>query len=87
MRYHHLLDPATGKPARGCRSVTIVADDPQVADGLSTGVFILGPTEGMALIERLPDVEGIIVTARNEVLVSTGLKDKIAMTAQPTDAP
>lgn len=87
VRYHHLLDPATGKPARGCRSVTIVADDPQVADGLSTGVFILGPTEGMALIERLPDVEGIIVTARNEVLVSTGLKDKIAMTAQPTDAP
>jgi len=87
VRYHHLLDPATGKPARGCRSVTIVADDPQVADGLSTGVFILGPTEGMALIERLPDVEGIIVTARNEVLVSTGLKDKLTMIAPPTDAP
>ena len=87
VRYHHLLDPATGKPARGCRSVTIVADDPQVADGLSTGVFILGPTEGMALIERLPDVEGIIVTARNEVLVSTGLKDKLTMIAPPTDSP
>jgi len=87
VRYHHLLDPATGRPARGCRSVTIVADSPLLADGLSTGVFILGPVEGMALIERLPQVEGVIVTAKNEVLVSSGLKDKFVLLAQPTDAP
>jgi thiamine biosynthesis lipoprotein len=87
IRYHHLLDPATGQPARGCRSVTIVADSPLVADGLSTGVFILGPVEGMALIERLPDVEGVIVTAKNEVLVSSGLKDQFVLLAPPTDAP
>ena len=87
VRYHHLLDPATGQPARGCRSVTIVADSPLLADGLSTGVFILGPVEGMALIERLPQVEGVIVTAKNEVLVSSGLKDKFVLLAQPTDAP
>jgi len=87
VRYHHLLDPATGQPARGCRSVTIVAGSPLVADGLSTGVFILGPVEGMALIERLPQVEGVIVTAKNEVLVSSGLKDKFVLLAQPTDAP
>ena len=87
VRYHHLLDPATGQPARGCRSVTIVADSPLLADGLSTGVFILGPVEGMALIERLPQVEGVIVTAKNEVLVSSGLKGKFMLLAQPTDAP
>jgi thiamine biosynthesis lipoprotein len=87
VRYHHLLDPATGQPARGCRSVTIVADSPVLADGLSTGVFILGAVEGMALIERLPHVEGVIVTAKNEVLVSSGLKDKFVLLAQPTDAP
>jgi len=87
IRYHHLLDPATGQPARGCRSVTIVADSPLLADGLSTGVFILGPIDGMALIERLPDVEGVIVTAKNEVLVSSGLKDTFVLLAPPTDAP
>jgi len=87
IRYHHLLDPATGQPARGCRSVTIVADSPLVADGLSTGVFILGPAAGMALIERLPHVEGVIVTAKNEVLVSSGLRDRFILLAQPTDAP
>src|SRR6185436_11891864 len=84
VRYHHLIDPATGLPARDCRSVTIVADAPRLADGLSTGVFILGPAAGMALIERLPRVEGIIVTAKNEVMVSSGLKDKVTMIAAPT---
>src|SRR5262249_10863202 len=76
-RYHHILDPATGEPATGCRSVTIVTSSATVADGLSTGVFILGPEAGMALIEKLPDVEGVIVSSKNEVLVSSGLKDRL----------
>jgi hypothetical protein len=41
----------------------------------------------MALIENLPDVEGIIVSSKNEVLVSSGLKDRLQLVAQPTDAP
>ncbi len=86
-RYHHILDPATGEPARGARSVTIVASRAVLADGLSTGVFILGPDAGMALIERLPDVEGVIVSDKNEVLISSGLRDKVRIVAPPTDAP
>ncbi|HEV8396389.1 MAG TPA: FAD:protein FMN transferase [Vicinamibacterales bacterium] len=86
-RYHHILDPDLGEPARGCRSVTILADTAVLADGLSTGVFVLGPEKGMALIERLPDVEGVIVTSQNRVLVSSGLIAKLALIAQPTDAP
>jgi thiamine biosynthesis lipoprotein len=86
-RYHHILDPNTGEPAQGCRSVTIVTDRAVIADGLSTGVFILGPEAGMALIERLPGVEGVIVSAKNEVLVSSGLKGRLIAIAPPTDAP
>ena len=86
-RYHHLLDPDLGEPARGCRSVTIVADTAVIADGLSTGVFVLGPEKGMALIERLPGVEGVVVTSDNKVLVSPGLIGKLTMLAAPTDAP
>ena len=86
-RYHHLLDPATGEPARGARSVTIVANRATVADGLSTGVFILGPKDGMALIERLPDIEGVIVSDGNEVVISSGLRGKLKIVAPPTDAP
>ena len=83
-RYHHMLDPSTGEPARGARSVTIVANRGVIADGLSTGVFILGPEKGMALIEKLPDVEGVIVSDKNEVLISSGLKGRVRTMAPPT---
>lgn len=84
-RYHHLLDPDHGAPAAGCRSVTIVAASATVADGLSTGVFIMGPESGLALVERLPGVEAVIVTADNEVLVSSGLQNQLTLVAPPTD--
>ena len=87
VRYHHLIDPDRGTPATGARSVTIVADTAVRADVLSTGVFILGPVEGMKLIESLPQVEGVIVTAANQVLVSSGLKGRLVIVAPPTDAP
>jgi len=86
-RYHHILDPATGEPSQGCRSVTILTGSATIADGLSTGVFVLGPERGMALIEQLPDVEGIIVSSKNEVLVSSGLKGRVTLLSAPGDAP
>ena len=86
-RYHHILDPDEGAPARGCRSVTIVARQAVLADALSTGVFVLGPEAGMALIEKLPDVEGVIVTSGNDVLVSSGLTERLERLVAPTDAP
>jgi thiamine biosynthesis lipoprotein len=87
VRYHHLIDPDRGEPARGCRSVTIITDRATMADVFSTGAFIMGPREGMELIERLPNVEGVIVTAANEVLISSGLKGGVEIKGPPTDAP
>jgi thiamine biosynthesis lipoprotein len=87
VRYHHILDPATGQPARLCRSVTIAAESPVLADAIAKGVFILGPEKGMALVERIPKLEAVIVTAKNEVLVSSGLKDRFVLSHIPTDAP
>jgi thiamine biosynthesis lipoprotein len=84
-RYHHIIDPATGEPARGCRSVTLVTERAVQADALAKGVFILGPVDGMALIERLPGVEGVIVSSTNDVLVSSGLRDRLIRLADPTD--
>jgi thiamine biosynthesis lipoprotein len=86
-RYHHILDPDTGEPASRSRSVTIMARTATGADGLAKGVFILGGEQGLALIERVPDVEGVIVTADNQVLVSSGLKDRLAVLKPPTDGP
>ncbi len=85
-RYHHILDPATGEPARACVSVTVVATTATNADGLSKGVFILGPDAGMALVERLPDVEAVIVDVSNRVLISSGLQGKVRIRHTPTNA-
>jgi FAD:protein FMN transferase len=73
VRYHHIIDTRTGYPARLCRSVTLVAKDATTTDGLTKGVFILGPERGMALIERIPGVEGIIVDAGGRMHLSSGL--------------
>lgn len=84
-RYHHILDPATGQPARAAVSVTIVADTATMAEGLTKGVFILGAEQGMALVERLPNVGAVMVTADNRVLISSRLRDQVHVLHPPTN--
>lgn len=79
VRYHHILDPRTLQPAHGCQSVTVIAREGVWADGLDTGIFVMGPELGMRLVETLPDVEAIIVDADGRLLVSSGLKQRIRM--------
>ncbi|GJL66170.1 MAG: thiamine biosynthesis lipoprotein ApbE [Nitrospirales bacterium] len=79
VRYHHILDPKTLQPARSTQSVTVIASQGVMADGLDTGIFVMGPQKGMALIERLPEVEGVIVDADGKVTVSSGLKSRLQM--------
>jgi thiamine biosynthesis lipoprotein len=79
IRYHHILNPKTGYPARECVSVTIQASTATEADGLATAIFVLGPDRGMELVERLSNVEGIIIFERDKKLdwrASSGLKKK-----------
>jgi FAD:protein FMN transferase len=87
VRYHHILDLRTGQPARESRSVTLVTDRAVIADALAKGVFILGPVAGMALVEKVPHVDAVIVSAKNEVTISKGLAGRVTLRAQPTDAP
>lgn len=77
IRYHHILDPLTLQPARACQSVTVIAKEGITADGLDTGVFVLGPKEGMALVERLPGIEAVIVDEAGKMTVSSGLRHRL----------
>lgn len=74
IRYHHLFDPQTGRPARSCQSVTVVAADAASADALATAAFVLGPEKGLALLEQMPDVEGFLIAADGQRLVTGGLE-------------
>lgn len=76
VRYHHILDPATGKPTEGIRSVTVVGPDGTLTDALSTTLFVLGPERGMALLEALPDYDAVFIEADHVVRLSSGLASR-----------
>ena len=60
-RYSHILDPTTGRPVRQkLASVTVIAPTCAMADGLATAVAVMGPADGMKLIERLEDTEALL---------------------------
>lgn len=76
VRYHHILDPRTGYPARGCMSATVTAPDAAFADALATALAVLGPGRGLAIVEEMPRVEALLVDMQGEVHVSSGLRGK-----------
>jgi FAD:protein FMN transferase len=67
--YPHIIDPRTASPSRACVSVTVIAPNAELSDALATAVFVLGPEDGRALLERTPGAEGLIVTNDGKRLV------------------
>lgn len=73
VRYHHIIDPKTGDSARRVTSVTILGDSATRTDALSTSVFVMGVARGLALVNRLPGIDAIIVDDAGKLHVSNGL--------------
>ena len=73
MSLHHIIDPRTGSSPGHTSGVSVVAPSAMAADALSTAVLVLGPGEGMELLDRLEGIEGMIVTKDQTVLRSRGL--------------
>ncbi|MCC5861871.1 MAG: FAD:protein FMN transferase [Gammaproteobacteria bacterium] len=73
VRYHHILDPASGLPVGSLRSATVIGPDAVLTDALSTTVFVLGVEQGMALIARLPAYEAVLIDHEGRMAVSSGL--------------
>jgi thiamine biosynthesis lipoprotein len=86
VRYHHVLDPRTGWPARGVTGVTVVSPDATLADALSTALMVLGPEHGLALAERLPEVEAVVVGEAGELGVTRGLAGELELVHPPAAA-
>jgi thiamine biosynthesis lipoprotein len=74
VRYHHIIDPRTGKSASKVRSATILASTATRTDGLSKTAFVLGADEAMKIYNTLDDVDAILVTPEGRVLYSKGLE-------------
>lgn len=79
VRYHHILDPATGYPARsGLTSVTVVCDDGLNADGLSTACFVLGKEKAEELLKKY-NADGLFVDASDHVWMTEGMKERFQL--------
>lgn len=76
-RYHHIMDPATGYPAYGTRSVSVVTDRGVFADGFDNAIFVLGPEKGAKLIEQLGrdfPIDAFILYDNGTQYLTTGIK-------------
>lgn len=76
-RVHHILNPRTGKSASGINSVTILGPSGFDTDPLAKIVFILGPEKGLAIINKLPGFDAVIITSEGKVLYSNGLEPPV----------
>lgn len=75
--YHHIINPETGYPAESdIESVTVVAKDGSLADGLSTALYVGGSEYAAELRKAQGDFEYIILTKNNELIISQALKGK-----------
>jgi len=77
VRYHHILDPKTGYPAREMMSISVIAADPTLADAWSTAFFIMGPEKAVKLADQKSDMEIIVVDSKGAIKYSQRLPDKL----------
>lgn len=70
--YHHIIDAETLFPAEGYLSVSVICRDSGQGDALSTALFCMPLKDGLALVERLPDVEALWVLSDGSQRASNG---------------
>lgn len=79
IRYHHIINPQSGSPVRNSLlSATVVCHNSIEADALTTALFVLGPRQGIPLIEKMK-AEVIFIFEDLSVMMSKGMKDRFKL--------
>ena len=76
-RYHHIIHPETLMPSEGYLSVSVVCKSSADGDALSTALFCMNLTDGMALVEKLPEIEAMWVETDGSRHTSTGFEQYV----------
>ena len=72
-RYSHTIDPKTGMPVSGIKSVTVIGPNAEVADAMATPVIVMGVKVGLDLINQVNGIECIIVDDNNKIFTSSNI--------------
>lgn len=75
-RYSHIINPLTGWPVKGIKSVTIFCENAELADALATAVTVMGKEKGLTFINQLKGIECLIIDNENKISFSKNLKTK-----------
>ena len=73
-RYSHTIDPKTGLPVHGIKSVTIISPNAEIADAMATPVMIMGVKVGLDLINQIRGLRCIIIDEENRLFTSNNIK-------------
>jgi len=84
-RYHHILDPRTGYPAEKSASVTVLAQDPTLADAAATALFVAGPDNWQAVAGQMGIEDVLLVDVHNSAWLTPALAKRIHFEQQPAD--
>ncbi|HYJ65751.1 MAG TPA: FAD:protein FMN transferase, partial [Parafilimonas sp.] len=72
-KYSHTIDPKTGLPVSGIKSVTIICTNAEVADAMATPVMIMGIKTGLDMINQMKDIACIIIDDDNKIHTSENI--------------
>jgi FAD:protein FMN transferase len=72
-KYSHTIDPRTGLPVSGIKSVTIISPNAEISDAMATPVMVMGIDKGLDLINQLKHVECVIIDDNNKIYTSKNI--------------
>lgn len=75
-KYSHTIDPKTGLPITGIKSVTIISNNAEFADAMATPIAVMGSKAGLFLVNQIPDLHCIIINDEDQIVTSNNINLK-----------
>jgi len=75
-KYSHTINPRTGLPVTGIKSVTIITTNAEIADAMATPVMIMGIRTGLDMIDQIKDIEAVIIDDHDRMYTSKNINIK-----------